>query len=78
MAYIRATYNAFKVVTSVDDGSTLAVNYTKYWTNDTGVEDSLGIWDTTTNKYVPDQWFDAETGILCPDQALWEKYIAGN
>ncbi len=77
MTYIRATYNG-STVTSVDDSSTLATNYTKYWNNQNDVSDSPGIWDTTTNKYVPDGWHDNETNIICPDQTAWEEYDASN
>lgn len=78
MAYIRATYNVFKVVSSVEDDSTLATNYTKYWDNQHGVEDSPGVWCTTTNKYIPDQWHDDESGWLCPDDQQWSAYDAIN
>jgi len=78
MAFIRATYDG-STVTSVDDSSTLAANYTKYWTNEHGVEDSPGVWCTTANKYIPDEWYDEETGCLWPGLTMnWSEYNGGD
>ena len=78
MTYIRATYNG-STVTSVDDSSTLATNYTKYWDNQHGVTDSPGVWCTTTNKYIPDEWYDEETNWIWPGLTMdWSEYNAGD
>ena len=71
MAFIRATYDG-STVTSVDDSSTLAANYTKYWTNEHGVADSPGVWCTTANKYIPDEWYDEEYE---EDDDYWYKEL---
>jgi|TARA_R110002167_G_scaffold229099_1_gene434481 hypothetical protein len=63
MAFTRATYNS-ETVTKVSDSSQLATNQTKYWNTEEGVSESVGVWDTTNNKFIPDGFYDSLTGWL--------------
>ena len=65
MGWIRAKYNN-GTVTRNDDNSQLATDQTKYWTSMDGVDDNLGMWDNTNNKFIPDGWFDETTTWLLP------------
>ena len=31
-----------------------------------GISDTLGVWDTKNNKFIPDGYFDINTGFLWP------------
>lgn len=65
MAFIRAKYNS-GTIQSKDDSSQLATNQTKYWKTEDGVSDTLGVWDDTNRKFIPDGWYDSTTGWLWP------------
>ena len=75
MAFIRASYNS-ETVTKVDDSSQLAINETKYWNTETGVSDTLGVWDNVNNKFIPDGWHDSITGWYWPTNLDWSNYNA--
>tara|TARA_R110001583_G_scaffold28857_12_gene101716 strand:- start:268 stop:513 length:246 start_codon:yes stop_codon:yes gene_type:complete len=63
MAFIRATYDS-ETVTKVSDSSQLATNQTKYWNNEEGVSNNIGVWDSTNSKYIPDGLYDNNSGFL--------------
>lgn len=73
MAFIRATYNS-ENVTKVSDSSQLATNQTKYWNNEEGVSDTIGVWDSVNNKFIPDGMYDTPTGWLWPVGLDWSNY----
>ena len=73
MAFIRSNYNS-ETVTKTSDSSQLATNYEKHWTSESGVNDSLGVWDDENNKYIPDGMYDSPTGWLWPIGLDWSNY----
>tara|TARA_R110000824_G_scaffold158949_1_gene333035 strand:+ start:1026 stop:1253 length:228 start_codon:yes stop_codon:yes gene_type:complete len=73
MAFIRSNYNS-ETVTKTSDSSQLATNYEKHWTSESGVNDSLGVWDDENNKYIPDGMYDMATGWLWPIGLDWSNY----
>ncbi len=77
MAFIRATYN-LETVTKVSDSSRLATNQIKYWDSEEGVSDTIGVWDSINNRFIPDGWYDETTGWLWPEDLNWNNYNANN
>ena len=77
MAFIRSTYNSETVLKS-SDSSQLATNYKKYWDTEVGVSDTIGVWDNGSNKFIPDGWFDNDTGWLWPVGLDWSNYNAND
>lgn len=73
MAFTRATYNLGTIL-SKEDSSQLAVGQTKYWETEEGVSDTLGVWDSINQIFIPDGWYDHTTGWLWPSGSNWDNY----
>ena len=73
MSFIRVTYN-LGVISKESDSTEIATNQSKYWTTDEGINDSLGVWDDVNKKFIPDGWYDEDTGWLWPKDLDWSNY----
>ena len=75
MSFIRATYNSGSI-SKQSDSSILSSGYEKYWKSENGVSDTIGVWDDTNNKFIPDGLNDRTTGWLWPENLDWSNYNA--
>lgn len=69
----RATYNKGTVLDS-HSSTVLTLSQTKYWATESGVSDTIGVWDTTQEKFIPDGLNDARSGWLWPLGLDWNNY----
>ena len=66
MSFIRATYN-LEIVTKVSDSSEIATNYKKWWPTEEGISDTIGVWNDTNNRFIPDGMMCELTGWFWPE-----------
>ena len=75
MSYIRSSFDSGSII-SQDDSSTLSTGNEKYWSSEPAVSDTIGVWDNTNNKFIPDGLYDNTTGWLWPEGLDWSNYNA--
>ena len=73
MSFIRATYNS-GLILKKSDSTEIANSQEKYWQSENGVSDTIGVWDETNNKFIPDGLYDEDTGWLWPEDLDWSNY----
>ena len=61
MNFTRATYDVYTETVTVD-GNTF--EFGKYWHSSLGVTDSEGWWDNDNNNFIPDGFYDRDTGWI--------------
>lgn len=61
MRYIRCKFDP-NTETVLVNGET--IEQAKYWKTQEGVDDVNGYWDSTKELFIPDGFYDLETGFL--------------
>ena len=77
MSFIRATYISGSIEAQ-DDNRQLATDQTIYWITGSSIANSLGVWDTENSKFIPDGWYDHDSGWLWPVDLDWSNYNAND